>query len=324
MPPKKSAKTKSSLSRPHRTLIAEADQRRINEIQLLETESNSLSARLRNLSQLEQELEYSGEDAKSYIQELRKRRRNVTEELRKASKDARFFANLNLIKDQFNLTLVRVQDIFGPWSVLNLPVMSEGISETPGTTGTEGEIVTAGLFQGSGAFGGMPSNSSSRERFWIHNWKCVAVLPPAPQAGSVSFRFGGNIEAFVYHVEGTGTLRAFVTIGTTSDVNKPITNWQGVGFPIDVTLPQPSQGSFSGGVPVVGSIAVNQGQSAAVGIIFGVVISVIDGYVMLLGNSNFLAGLLGGTDSTAVGKVEYRFNPQLVIGLVQQAMALAL
>lgn len=322
MPAKKKTNRNSALSSPYRNVISRSDQRRINEIQLLESEGNRLSARLKNLAELKQELEYSGENSKSIIQQLRKRRSEIARQLYKASKDARYFSNLNLIKDHFNITLNRVFDAFGPWSVLNLPTMSEGISQTPGGPDTGGEITTSGLFQGTGAFGGIPMNSGSQERFWIHNWNCLAVLPPAPYTDTVSYRFGGNIDALVYQVVGHGTLRGFVTIGTTSDVNKAITNWQTVGWPIDTTLPQPGRSDFDGGVSVVGSIGVGQGQVAAIGIVFGVAVSVVGGYVFFVPNSTFGAGLLGRPAGPDVwGKIEYRFNPPWLTQFVREALA---
>jgi len=320
---KKSTKRKAASSSPYAKLISDTDQRRINEIQLLESESNRLSARLQNLAELKQELESSGEDSNCTIQQLRKRRSEIAGRLSKASKDTRYFSNLNLVNDHFNITRNRVFDVLGPWSVLNLPTMSEGISEAPvPTPNTTGEITTAGLFQGTGAFVGIPQNSGSQEQWWIHTWKCLAVLPPAPYTDTVSYRFAGTIDALVPYGSGQGTLRAFVTIGTTSDVNKPITNWQTVGWPVDTTLPQPGRSEFAGKVPVVGTIGVGRGQIAAVGIIFGVAVSVACGYVFLGPNSNFGAGLIGKPAGPDVwGKIEYRFNPPWLTQFVQEALA---
>lgn len=159
----------------------------------------------------------------------------------------------------------------------------------------------------------MPENSGTEEQWWVHNWICTAVLPSAPHQGTVSYRFGANCEAIVYHAEGTSSLTSFITVGTTSDVSTPITNWQTVGWPFDVTLPQPSQALFSGGAPVVGDIKVNAGQAAAITVIIGVIESIIDGYVMFLPDSTFGIGLLGQSGSTAWGKIQYQFNPLWVV-----------
>lgn len=316
---KKSGSAKKAVSRG-RGIVSRDDLRRINEIQALEAESRSLAARLSDLDALEVRRIASGDGGKAAVQALLKRQAAVTAALRETMRDRRFFSTVDLSKDRYNASLIDIVDLLWPWSVLTLPTVTEGISQSPGSSKTSGEIGTSGLFVGTGAFGGTPENDSSQEQWWVHNWDCVATLPPAPRDGPVSYRFAASIDALVYHVEGTGTLHAFITVGTTSDVNQPITNWQTVNWPIDTTLPQPGQVEFGGGGNVTGAIQVKQGKQAAIGIIFGVVVSVIDGYVMFLPNSTFGAGLVGGTGSGAWGKLEYRFNPVFVEQFVQQAL----
>jgi hypothetical protein len=300
----------------------DGDIRRVTQIQLMEAESSRLSARLSNLTELSRQLEAAGADPTREIAAMQKQRAELTKRLRTAAaKDARFFSNVNLIEDRRVSALIDIGDILWPWSILQLPMMQEGINEAPGTSDSDGEIATAGLFQGTGAWGGMPEDWGPKERWWIHNWYCTAVLPPASSAGTVSYKFGANCEAIVYHVEGTATLRSFITVGATSDVNTSITNWQTVGWPMDVSLPQPGQASFGGGVPVVGNIAVGKGKSAAVTVYIGVIVSITNGYVMFLPTGTFGIGLLGQSGYMAWGKIQYRFNPQWVVEGVNEAMA---
>jgi len=306
------ARKKSSASTPN------DDMRRICETQLMEAESRRLSVRLANLAELAHQLEAAGLDPKREVAVMQKRRDELTKRLRSASKVARFFSNVNRIKDPRLSALISIGDILWPWSILQLPTMQEGLNQTPGTS--ESEIATAGLFQGTGAFGGMPSDWGGKEQWWIHNWSCTAVLPPASSAGSLSYKFGANCEAIVYHVEGSATLRSFITVGTTSDVNVPVTNWQTVGWPIDVALPQPGAPSFGGGVPVIGDIPVAKGRSAAITVYIGVIVSITNGYVMFLPTSTFGIGLLGQSGYMAWGRIQYRFNPQWVVEGVNEAM----
>jgi hypothetical protein len=306
-----------------RTPLRDSDIRRIAEIQRMEVESNQLSGRLANLTELTRQLEATGADPARGIAEMQKRRADLTKSLRTAAKDARFFANINLIKDRRISALINIGDILWPWSTLELPTMQEGVNDTPNTSDSDGEIATAGLFQGAGAFGGMPADWGPKERWWIHNWYCTAVLPPAGNTGgTISYKFGANCEAIVYHVEGTANLSSFITVGTTSDVNVAITNWQTVGWPFfNVALPQPGVPSFGGGVPVIGDIPIAAGKSAAVTVYIGVIVSITNGYVMFLPNSTFSIGLLGQSGYTAVGKIQYRFNPQWVVQGVNEALA---
>ena len=297
------------------------DLRQINQLQLNTAQSNQLSGRLSNLAELRKQLELLGKDPNREINLMRNRCAELAKQLRSAVKDdPRYFTNVNLIKDRLTATVINIGDLLWPWSILQLPTMAEGINQTPTASGTSGEIATSGLFQGTGAWGGMPENAGTQEQWWVHNWTCTAVLPPAPHQGTVSYRFGANCEAIVYHVEGTGSLTSFITVGTTSDVNTPITNWQTVGWPFQVALPQPAQAAFSGGASVVGDIEVNAGQAAAVTVIIGVIVSVIDGYVMFLPDSTFGVGLLGQSGYAAWGKIQYRFNPLWVIEGVKEAI----
>jgi hypothetical protein len=168
----------------------------------------------------------------------------------------------------------------------------------------------------------MPEDWGPKERWWIHNWYCTAVLPPASSGGTISYKFGASCEAIVYHVEGTANLTSFITVGTTSDVNVAITNWQTVGWPFfNVPLPQPGVPTFAGGADVIGDIPVAAGKSAAVTVYIGVIVSVTNGYVMFLPNSTFGIGLLGQSGYMAWGKIQYRFNPQWVVKGVNEAVA---
>jgi hypothetical protein len=234
-----------------------------------------------------------------------------------------------------DLNILRILEsiswLFGWCSNIQVPVMAEGINQTPGVPGTLGEIVTAAVYNGGLGFGGQPEDDGTQnpntEKWWIHNWNATVVFPPATWDGVISYDFAVDNQTIIYTAPcNSGSVRVFVTIGTTSDVNQPITNWGTVGWPTDITLPQNFLAT-GGSVPVSGSIAVKQGQQAAVGMIFGVIVSVASGYCMFLPTSNIAARLpvsqgqqIGPSD---FGKIRYCFNPNWWVTSVQQRMQAA-
>jgi hypothetical protein len=295
---------------PTLCLCSGDDLRRISELQLLMAQSNQLSKRLSNLAELAKQIESVGKDANHEIRRMQDQRAALASQLRSALKDdARYFSNVNLINDRLTATVNSIGDQLWPWSILELPTMVEGINQIP-TSDTSGQIGTAGLFQGTGAWGGTLEGWSTEQQWWVHTWTCTAVLPPARGQGTFSYRFGASCDAMVYRTDGAVSLTSYITVGTTSDVSTPITNWQTVYWPFNVffTSPEPTF-EDSGGGPVIGSINVVGGQTAAITVIFGVVVSISEGLVMFLPDSVFGMGLLGQSGSAAWGKIQYRFNP---------------
>jgi hypothetical protein len=303
-----------SQSSPALRLYGDDDLRRISQLQLLTAQSNQLSKRLANLTELTKQLESAGKDPGREIRRMQDQRAELANQLRSAMKDdARHFASVNRVKDRLTATVINIGDQLWPWSILELPTMVEGINQYP-TANASGQIGTSGLFQGTGAWGGTLEGGTTDQQWWVHTWTCTAVLPAARSRGTVSYRFGANCDALVYLTDGAVTLVSWITVGTTSDVNTPITNWQTVYWPFDVffTSPEPTF-EIGGGIPVVGSIDVKAGQAAAIGVLFGVAVAISEGVVIFLPDSTFGMGLLGQSGSAAWGKIQYRFNPQWVV-----------
>jgi hypothetical protein len=219
-------------------------------------------------------------------------------------------------------------DFLWPWTVINLPYFSEGVNETPGITGTSGEIATAGSMREGLAYGGELSDSGSTnpytEKFWIHNWTCSTMFPGAPFSGRLYFRFTVDSECHIYSAPvNFGSVREFVTVGWTADVaTQPLGNWNTVGWPVDVSLPREGSLNFGIPVPVSGSIAVAQGHNAALGFIYGTIVSVANGYVQFLGQLRHSHDSSSGTayGSGNLDKIEYRFEPDWWIGTVARRM----
>ena len=236
-------------------------------------------ARIENLTELTKQLELLGKDPNREISRMRDRRAELASQLRSALKDdARYFSNVNRIKDRLTATVINIGDQLWPWSILELPTMAEKINQKPTASDTSGEVATAGLFQGSGAWGGTLEAPATEQQWWVHTWTCTAILPSAGSQGTVSYRFGANCEAMIYRTDGAVSLTSYHR-GTTSDANTPITNWQTVGWPFNVLFTSPE-------------LAAD---------------------MMFVPDSNFGMGLLGQSGYAAWGKIQYRFNPQWVI-----------
>ena len=196
-------------------------------------------------------------------------------------------------------------------------LVAAGNSEKPGG-GSDGEIQTAALQPGGVAYGGkLVYNNTDNEKFWIHNWQCLVMFPAAPARSELQYRLGVTAIANLRQTQvSSGGIWAFVTVGTTADVNTPITNWTGAGFPIQVTLPPSGTPYFTGEVPVSGRFSVGNGRAPAVGLILGAVVSVRGGEV------DYLWGTFGVHRPVGVGisppfesygRVEYRFCPVPVL-----------
>jgi hypothetical protein len=237
----------------------------------------------------------------------------------------------SLADQPIDAAILHIGDLLWPWSVLNLPYMYEGIDETPGTDGTGGEIATAGLFAGGLGYGGMPTDDGTRdpytEKWWIHNWRNSAVFPAAPFTGRLYYRFGVDSECHIYRAPVySGSVMEFVTIGWTADVaSNPLDDWntwETVGWPVNTVLPS-AELNYAGSVPVSGSIDVTQGKSAALGFIYGTIVSVATGYVQFLwGNFGTRRYLAPGqvASYTDYDKIEYRFEPEWWIKAVAQRL----
>jgi hypothetical protein len=232
-------------------------------------------------------------------------------------------------RQRLDHALLSISELLFPWAILELPYMTEGIYEPPGTSDVTGDLGTAGLFAGGLAFAGTLTQDSDHpvERWWTHTWRNSAVFPPAPATGRLYYRFGVNCECNIYRdpVE-TGSIHSYVTIGTASDVSTspPVdewATWETAGWPIIQTLPISDVIlDVTGGIGVNGSIPVAVGNSAAIAFLYGVVISIAGGLLQLLWG-NFGTGIIGGTDYHAYDKIEYRFEPDWWIKAVSDRLA---
>jgi hypothetical protein len=294
------------------SLITDQDCARVNTTQRSEAELLGIQRRLSNLAAIEPFLKRAGEDPETYFRTLTARKK----ELVGKRKDTHTSDQLSLLTWKIDEAEIIERLLFtiDPWMQLGVPTIVEGINEQPGNPGTSGSIVTAGPYSGGLGYGGMVENDNSPvdERFWIHNWKCTIALPSAGINSRISYRFSVSSECHVYlDPVASGSVMAFVTVGTTPDIGRSITNWNTVGWPVNATLPSSSH-NFSGDVPVSGHISVASGKTAAIGLIFGVIVSAAAGYVQFTWG-NFGTHITGQSGASAYGKIEYRYDPEWLL-----------
>jgi hypothetical protein len=243
---------------------------------------------------------------------------------------------IDVTQQRLDRVVVNIGDLLFPWSILNLPYMSEGIYQAPGTPDTTGDLGTAGLYAGEIAYGGELTQDGSggpAERWWVHTWRNSAVFPAAPSTGRLYYRFAVDAECNIYRDPvAAGSIRSYVTIGTTGNISSGSmddwTTWQTVGWPINELLPLNTVIlDLQGGTPVTGSIPVIAGQSAAIGFIYGTVISVAGGLLQMLygimSTRLYIPGDSRPVDYTDYDKIQYRFEPDWWVNAVESYIALA-
>lgn len=224
-------------------------------------------------------------------------------------------APLSTVVQNKERLVASIGELLRPWEILDLPYMYEGVNESPGG-GATGSIATAGLYAGGLGFGGTLEPAGSQEQWWIHSWRNSCVFPAAPYKGRLYYRFAVDTECHIYRAPVySGSLMEFVTIGTTSDVaSSPLdqwNTWRTVGWPVNESLPSANL-HLGGTVPVAGSIPVEAGKHAALGFIYGCIVSAAGGYVQFLWG-NFGTRRTVPASSTVgyqdYDKVEFRFEP---------------
>jgi hypothetical protein len=312
--------------RRERTLeIPQKTVRRLTNAALTEAQLNRLSDEVANLRRRL----VDPTAANAYLTNLEKQRASLLTTHMPTS------VAVDFAQQRFDQALVGISDLLFPWSVLNLPYMTEGIYQAPGTPDTSGDLGTAGLYAGGIAYAGeltQDGTGGPAERWWVHTWRNSAVFPAAPSTGRLYYRFAVDAECNIYRDPvDAGSVRSYVTIGTTGDVaSDPVdqwTNWQTVGWPINSTLPLTTVTlDLQGGATVTGSIPVSGGKSAALGFIYGTVISVAGGLLQILYGIMSTRRSVPGSSAPVTyrdyDKIEYRFEPDWWVKAVQTRLTM--
>lgn len=308
-----------------KNLVTEQISRQVNSINLLQAGLNLITERQKQLTPL-------GETPESYAQRLAELRIELTRKLQKEQLPGgvlRAAQGKGKPVDVYILKLVsEIGKLFGSCNQIAVPIMAEGSSNTPGVPGTSGEIETVpfSLWHGQVDFGGQPRDTDQQnpntEKFWSHSWNWTVVFPPAPSDGIISFDFvvdcGTHILQAPAHLGYVGTP---VSMLTTSDAaNQPLSNWTLVGWPTNISLPQASYDSDTS-LPVSGTIAVKEGQSAAVALFCGAIVALANGFCTfgVARDSYFYTRLSSSRQPWPIGygMIEYCFNPTWWIDAVR-------
>lgn len=309
----------SAMSAPNPLSASREELQKLNAMLQTEAEIQGITQRL---SRIEDSLRNPDGSANPYLGALIKRRAELLKAKRPAftARDLRAFPLENLV--------ALLGPFFVPWTQGIWPYFSEGIDQTPGA-GTSGQIYTQQLFPGGLGFsapdvtddGIVPGGG-----WWIHNWTCSYVFPPAEFTGQLYYRFAVDTSCQIYNAPGnSGSIMEFVTVGATPDVLtlSPFDPSAVVisGFPVNVNLPSGFQFIDTASFPVESYIPVKAGKRAAVALICGVILNVANGYIQI-GWGNFGARLKNppslGPD--AYDKLEYRFEPDWWIKAISERL----
>jgi len=285
---------------------------------LLQTEGE-IHGITQRLSRIEDYLRNPDGRANPYLDSLIKRRAELLKKKRTE------FKVRDLRSSALDKLVVALGAFFTPWTQGIWPYFSEGINQTPGVAGTGGQIYTQQLFPGGLGFSAPDATDDgnvSGGGWWIHNWTCSYVFPPAPFNGRLYYRFAVDTSCQIYNAPGnSGSIMEFVTVGASPDVlaRSPFDSSAVVvsGFPINVNLPSGFQFIDTATFPVESYIAVEAGKTAAIGLICGVILNVADGYIQI-GWGNFDARLENppSLGPAVYDKLEYRFESDLWIAVI--------
>lgn len=298
---------------------SDATQRALQEIQ-----HARLASRLRDFGSTRDTIRALGVDPDRYASGLARQYADLSQKLREpAPRQAKSLSpHVARLLDRFG-------DIFNPWQTVVAPNATVGLVQTPPASDAGGSI-GAEIFQGDLAVGGDIYASGPDEQWWVNTWQYVVPFP-APSStfsnpGSLSYRFtvGAAFDFYRQDVV-SGSVHLYATVFTTNDnANRPIQFTQppvSSEFLINATLPVPDVPPFLyGGAQINGTIALVPGGTPAIGILIGLIFSVVNGDVQFFpGETGEI--ILSNPDATAptdIGRVEYRRDQIFWVNAVSQ------
>ena len=311
---------------PGPDLIPESVVRRVTDERRAESELALVTSQLSEMPELRQD---PAAKVDEHINDLIKRRAKLIERVRPVS------TVRDLRARPVDSLVTNLGPFFSPWVVVNLPYFSEGIDETPYVDGTSGSFVTDSLSPPGGVeFGGNPQDTGIVnpyiEKWWIHNWTCSYVFPFAPSTGTLYYRFTMETSwEVVVALALSGLVNAFVTVGLTSDVraDNPFDSGaeKETAWPFWFTLPQANSNLYVN-QPLIqfsGSIEVQAGRTAAIGLICGIDAGIASGYVEMLGGlmrTRLVAEPGPAMTPAILDQIEYRFEPNWWVQAVGQRL----
>ncbi|MFZ1011461.1 MAG: hypothetical protein WAN65_31785 [Candidatus Sulfotelmatobacter sp.] len=312
---------------PRKNLVTKQLANEVSSFTLLKAELNLITERENAFSAGQRAP--LGETPEAYAKRLAGRRIELIRRLQKERPPGGVIRAAKLPNVQLLRLVIAVGRLFGSCNEMDVPIMAEGPSYTPGAPGTSGEIdtVPSSLWHGQVSYEGYLSNTDqqkpSPERLWSREWNWTVVFPPAPSDGVISFNFVVDCGVHVVQAPANvGYLGTPISMLTTSDAaSQPLSNWTLVGWPTNISLPQASYKSDSS-LPVSGTIAVKAGRQAAVALFCGVIVGLEGGFCSFgpAPYSYFDTRLAFGQPAT-YGFIDYCFNPTWWIDAVEARSA---
>ncbi|SRR6266404_2582735 len=300
---------------------ATAAQRRLEEIQLA-----SLGARLRDLANTRDLVRALGEDPDRYASQLAKQYSDLA--LKRREPSALVARSLPPL---LAISLDRLSDIFNWWQSVIAPNATVGLTQKPTSANTGGVGIGADIFRGQLALGGEIWSSGAQEQWWVNTWQYIVPFPATPSTpnpGSLSYRFNVPASLAFYRQDVVaGSVHVYATVATTSNLSThPIDFNQHVSsdFAIIANLPASGVPPILGGVAkVTGAIPLSPGGTPAIGIIIGLIISVVNGDLLILPGefSNIDLVPPDATSPSDLGKVEYRRDQPFWLEAVAKMIA---
>lgn len=299
-----------------------ATQRSLQGVQLAR-----LNVRLQELGKMRDLLRARGDDPDEYAKWLGKQRADLVQKERLP-----LLLRPPSLPTRLTVTLNKLSDIFDWWESVIVPPATILLNQAPNSADTGGTGIGADIYQGDLALGGEISNSSTQEQWWINTWQYIVPFPPTPSnypsSASLSYRFNvGASLAFYRQDVISGSVHVYATVAASGDLNtQPIDFNQPVSsdFAIDATLPVASVPPIvSGGAQISGTIPVVPGGTPAIGIIMGLIISVVDGYVQIIPGeySSIELAPPGATSATDIGKIQFRRDQPFWVEAVAKMLA---
>jgi hypothetical protein len=303
-------------------LIPESAARRIAEERRAESELVMVTNLLNEVPELRRD---PGAKVSDYIDGLVKRRAELLGQVGSAV-PARIRAQ------PADSLAARLGEFFTPWVAVNLRHFAEAVHQIPGESGTSGDIYTDGLLPGGVSFDTDPLRDAgtvapNSPKWWVHAWSCSYVFPSRPVDSWLFYRFT-TVTSFDLTIgdalPNTGSVvSGYATVGTTSDVNAagPFDAPPQSAFTFWVPLPLPQSDLVDiNNQPTnfTGSIEVQAGKNAAIGLIYGVAVGVASGFASSGGDMRTCLTSPPGTQYPPNDMIEYRFEPSWWVQAVNQ------
>jgi hypothetical protein len=192
-----------------------------------------------------------------------------------------------------------------------MPASSRGRSELQAApTRDDGAVrITASLYD--------PPNREGDPLNWSRNWASVAVLPPAREAGRLYYRFSVSSRLVLDGQAALSLASTSVNFGVVADAAKS-SPFETDGFATPIARPlvgvqcREDQDAQASQV-FEGSIAVRQGDTAAMAFVIGTDLLFQDGWVRVHEGSSTWIGPAG---PGASGTVEFRYAPAAMLRLL--------